>query len=57
MKQIPQLINKLLWDFPPKEKIVSQYSIPVLKRRLKSLQLPEREALSRILLNLPEVAV
>ncbi|GET37077.1 hypothetical protein [Microseira wollei] len=32
LKQIPQLIDKLLWDFPKEERRISQYSIPVLSR-------------------------
>ncbi len=44
-QQIPELIDKLLWDFPKGDRSLNPASIPVLKRRLKSLSLPEREAL------------
>lgn len=40
----------LLWDFPPEKRTINQYSIPVLRRRLKKLSLPERRALEKVLI-------
>lgn len=49
MEGIPKLVYKLLWDFPPEDRIPSPYSRPVLKRRLNKLPLPERQALAKML--------
>ena len=47
-QQIPELIDKLLWDFPKSDRSLNPASIPVLKRRLKSLSLPEKQALFKV---------
>lgn len=49
MMEIATLINKLLWDFPPEKRIISKYAIPVLKRRIKTVPLPEQIALNQTL--------
>ena len=49
MGNIQQIIDKLLWDFPRERRIVSPYSYPVLKRRMKQSPLPERLALEKVL--------
>lgn len=42
-------LHGLLWDFPREKRTINEYSIPVLRRRLKKLPLPERRALEKIL--------
>lgn len=46
---IEDLIWVNLWDFPHERRTINEYSIPVLKRRLKKLPLPERRALEKVL--------
>jgi hypothetical protein len=48
-EQIDGLVERLLWDFPRAEREVNQHSLPVLKRRLKQLPLPARNALQKVL--------
>jgi len=45
LNHIPAIVTKLLWDFPADRRTLNAYSMPVLRRRLKSLPLPERRAL------------
>jgi hypothetical protein len=47
--QIDQLLDRLLWDFPGDARTVDAYSLPVLRRRVRHLPLPERLALEPIL--------
>lgn len=49
MDNIAEIVKKMLWDFPPEDRVISQYSIPVLKRRLHRLPLPEKRALEKLL--------
>jgi predicted nucleotidyltransferase component of viral defense system len=42
-------LHGLLWDFPREKRTINEYSIPVLRRRLKKLPLPERRALEKVL--------
>jgi hypothetical protein len=46
---IDDLIWVSLWDFPHERRTINEYSIPVLRRRLKKLPLPERMALEKVL--------
>ncbi len=39
----------LLWDFPRERRTINEYSIPVLRQRLKKLPLPEKMALEKAL--------
>lgn len=48
-EHIQQIIVKLLWDFPRERRDINPFSIPVLKRRLNQLKLPERRALQKVL--------
>lgn len=43
-----RIIRKILWDFPPDARIANKQSIPVLKRRLEKLPLPEKTVLEKI---------
>ena len=49
MDNIAEIVKKMLWDFPREDRVINQYSIPVLKRRLHRLPLPEKRALERLL--------
>ncbi|MDM8527867.1 hypothetical protein QUF58_06580 [Anaerolineales bacterium HSG24] len=42
-------LPSLLWDFPRERRTINEYSVPVLKRRLKKLPLPERLVLEKVL--------
>jgi len=48
-EHINELISRQLWDFPREDRNLNPDSIPVLKRRLYQLPLPEKRALSAIL--------
>jgi len=39
----------LLWDFPPKDRNLNPYSIPVLKRRITRLPYPEKVAVKELI--------
>jgi len=39
----------LLWDFPRERRTINEYSIPILRQRLKTLPLPEKMALGKVL--------
>jgi hypothetical protein len=43
------LVERLLWDFPPEDRVLNPYSRPVLARRLRQIPLPNRIALEKIL--------
>lgn len=47
--QIDKIIKMSLWDFPDELKTINPYSIPVLKRRLSQMPLPQRNALKKLL--------
>lgn len=47
--QIDKIIKMSLWDFPDELKNINPYSIPVLKRRLSQMPLPQRNALKKLL--------
>jgi hypothetical protein len=47
-EHLEQVINRLLWDFPPEERTLSAAARPVLRRRLRTLPLPARRALARV---------
>lgn len=47
--QIDKLLDRLLWDFPGDARTVDADSLPVLRRRVRHLPLPERLALEPIL--------
>jgi predicted nucleotidyltransferase component of viral defense system len=47
LENLPDVINRLLWDFPREERNINPYSIPVLRRRLNRLPLPSRSVLER----------
>ncbi len=49
MNNIAEIVKKMLWDFPPEDRVISEFSIPVLKRRLNRLPLPEKRALEKLL--------
>ena len=42
-------LPSLLWDFPRERRTINKYSVPILRRRLKKLPLPERMALAKVL--------
>ena len=44
---LERIINKILWDFPPEDRGINKYSIPVLKRRLNKLPLPEKNTVAK----------
>ena len=46
-KDVDSLIRALLWDFPPKYRRIDKMSLPILKRRRKTLSLPKRIVLER----------
>ncbi len=43
----------LLWDFPRERRTINEYSVPVLRQRLKKLPLPEKMALQKALIDVP----
>lgn len=45
IKNIERTIKKLLWDFPYERRNLNEYSLPILRRRLSKLPLPEQSAL------------
>ncbi len=49
IKEIDKIIAMNLWDFPPEFRNINKHSIPVLKRRLKKMNLPKRNVLENIL--------
>ena len=48
LNNINKIAERMLWDFPRYERNFNKFSQPVLKRRLKTLPLPERRAIERI---------
>lgn len=48
-KEIDKLVKMTLWDFPDELKNINSHSIPVLKRRLNQMPLPQRNALKKLL--------
>lgn len=48
-EEIDDLVKMNLWDFPAELKTINPYSIPVLKRRLKRMSLPQQNVLNRLL--------
>ncbi|RMI14638.1 MAG: hypothetical protein D6681_04965 [Calditrichaeota bacterium] len=48
-ENLDSLIRQILWDFPLEERVVNRHSLPVLKRRLARLPLPDRRALEQML--------
>lgn len=49
LTQIDEIIKMSLWDFPDELKNINSYSIPVLKRRLNKMPLPQRNVLKKLL--------
>lgn len=49
MQQIDQIVALTLWDFPQERRTINEHSIPVLKRRLAKMTLPQRNVLGRLL--------
>jgi predicted nucleotidyltransferase component of viral defense system len=49
-REIDKLVKMTLWDFPNELKNINAYSIPVLKRRLNQMPLPQRNAIKKLLL-------
>ncbi|MBM4456759.1 MAG: nucleotidyl transferase AbiEii/AbiGii toxin family protein [Chloroflexi bacterium] len=47
--RLPQLTDKLLWDFPRDERGLTAATAPVLRRRARQLPLPDRRALLKAL--------
>lgn len=47
-EHLEQVIERLLWDFPPEERTLSAMARPVLRRRLHTLPLPARQALAHV---------
>jgi hypothetical protein len=48
---VTELIKITLWDFPAEFKNINPQSIPVLKRRLTQMPLPQRKVLEKLLSN------
>ncbi|MCP4401111.1 MAG: nucleotidyl transferase AbiEii/AbiGii toxin family protein [bacterium] len=48
-QNIEQIIAMNLWDFPQERRTINTSSIPVLKRRLSQMSLPQRNVLQKIL--------
>jgi hypothetical protein len=48
LNNISKIVERILWDFPRHERRFNKFSQPVLKRRLKTLPLPERRAIQRV---------
>ncbi len=46
-REIEEIIIMNLWDFPAELRSINPFSIPVLRRRLKRMALPQRKALER----------
>ncbi|MFQ5615647.1 MAG: hypothetical protein ACE5GO_04205, partial [Anaerolineales bacterium] len=46
---VEALLEHLLWDFPRESRNINPFSLPVLKRRMSGLPLPERNILARVL--------
>ncbi len=46
------LVRRLLWEFPPERRTINSFSIPVLRQRLATLPLPDRQALAKQLARL-----
>lgn len=48
-REIDEIIEMNLWDFPAELKNINPHSIPVLKRRLNRMPLPQRNVLKKLL--------
>jgi predicted nucleotidyltransferase component of viral defense system len=46
-ENLDPLLQRLLWDFPPERRGINADSRPVLKQRLRTLPLPDRNALAK----------
>lgn len=46
-ENLDPLLHRLLWDFPPERRGINAASKPVLKQRLRTLPLPDRNALAK----------
>ena len=47
--RLNELTRMFLWDFPPERRNINKHSIPILRRRLKTMNLPERRVLEKLL--------
>jgi hypothetical protein len=47
IENLDPLLQRLLWDFPPERRGINAASRPVLKQRLRTLPLPDRNALAK----------
>jgi len=45
--ELDELVRMTLWDFPPEFKTINPHSIPVLKRRLYRMPLPQHSSILR----------
>ena len=46
-KDLNSIVRALLWDFPPEYRKIDKMSLPILRRRVKTLSLPKRVVLKR----------
>jgi hypothetical protein len=46
-KKLNENIRSYLWDFPPEDRNINKYSIPVLKNRLSKMPLPIRRVIKK----------
>lgn len=49
IEKIDQIVTRTLWDFPQERRTITAYSLPVLKRRLSQMPLPQRNVLQKVL--------
>lgn len=48
-QEVDFLIKCLLWDFPSEDRYINQSSMPILKRRIQKISLPQRRVIEKIL--------